>query len=79
MRLQVNINEQMSRKIDKYCDELSVSRSSLCAMLIGQGLMGLDKSFSVVDGIEEKLNLAGLADELASGLRSDVKACLEDR
>lgn len=51
MKLQVNANDQMVEKLDFYAGLMSVSRSALCAMLIGQGLMGLDKAREVVDSL----------------------------
>lgn len=49
MKLQVTANDEMVKKLDKYANTMSVSRSALCAMLIGQGLAGLDKAFGMVD------------------------------
>ena len=72
MRLHVNVNEDMLKKIDKYCGMMAVSRSALCGMLIGQGLMGFDKSFSVVEDIGNKLGDELLAARLAEQLGGEV-------
>lgn len=58
MKLQVSANDQMVEKIDFYAGLMSVSRSALCAMLIGQGLMGLDKAREVVDHMVPDLEKA---------------------
>lgn len=50
-RLQVIVNDEMAEKIDFYAEKMSVSRSSLCCMFIGQMLMSYDKSFDVLDKI----------------------------
>lgn len=63
MRLQVNANDEMVKKIDKYADMMSVSRSALCAILIGQGLAGFDKAFGIVDDFTEKLGKSLLDEE----------------
>lgn len=63
MRIQVNANEQMLAKIDKYAELMAVSRSALCSMLIGQGLMGLDKSYGILSDIGERLGDALIAEK----------------
>lgn len=55
MRLQVNANDQMVAKLDKYAEMMAVSRSALCGMLIGQGLMGLDRSCGILNDLGERL------------------------
>ena len=74
MRLQVNVNEEMLKKIDKYCGMMAVSRSALCGMLIGQGLMGLDQSLTIVGNIGTRLGDSLVADkilrEVADGIEN---------
>lgn len=48
-RLQIMVNDDMLKKIEFYSEKMSVSKSSFCCMLIGQGLMQFDKSISLVD------------------------------
>lgn len=43
MKLQVNVSIDMVKIIDSYADLIGVSRSSLCAMFIGQGALSLQK------------------------------------
>lgn len=62
MRIQVNCSEEMVKQIDKYAEAMGVSRSSLCSMLIGQGVMGFNKSFEVLDVIGNKLGDSMLAE-----------------
>ena len=54
-RLQTQINDEMLKKIDFYCQKMCVSRSNLCSMLIAQGLAGLDKAFSLMDDVGAQL------------------------
>lgn len=56
MRVQVNISDVMVERIDKYAQMMGVSRSALCSMLIGQGIMGFDKAFDIMDGVATKLD-----------------------
>lgn len=44
MRIQVNLSEEMVERCDYYAKKMGVTRSSLCSMLIGQGIMSFDKS-----------------------------------
>lgn len=56
MRVQVNLSEQMCFDVDKYAKMMGVSRSALCSMLIGQGIMSYNKSMEVFDGLAEKVS-----------------------
>lgn len=72
MRLQVNANDQMVAKLDKYAEMMAVSRSALCSMLIGQGLMGLDKSYGILTDIGERLGDALIAEKAMSEMGKDA-------
>lgn len=73
MRLQVNANEQMVAKLDKYAEMMAVSRSALCSMLIGQGLMGLDKSCGILSDLGERLGDALMAEKAMAELGKETK------
>ena len=72
MKLQVTANDQMVAKLDKYAEMMSVSRSALCGMLIGQGLMGLDKSYGILSDIGERLGDALIAEKAMSEMGKDA-------
>lgn len=55
MKVQVSCSDEMVEQIDKYAKLMGVSRSALCSMLIGQGIMGFNKSFEIIDGIGQRL------------------------
>lgn len=55
MRIQVIINDDMVKRIDNYAKKIGVSRSSLCAIFIGQGIMGFDKANELINDNAEKL------------------------
>lgn len=47
MKVQVNVSDDLVKKIDDYAKMMGVSRSSLCAVFIGQGVMGYEKAFEI--------------------------------
>lgn len=51
MKVQVTVSDEMVNKIDKYANLMGVSRSALCAMFIGQGIMGYEKTYEILDGL----------------------------
>lgn len=57
MRVQVNLSEEMLGKVDAYAEKMGVSRSALCALLIGQGIMSYDKSVDVLTALGKELAL----------------------
>ena len=61
MRVQVNISNEMVKKIDDYAKTMGVSRSALCSMFIGEGVLGFDKSLSLLEeqskGVLSNLNI----------------------
>lgn len=62
MRVQVNLSEEMVNKVDAYARTMGVSRSALCSMLVGQGIMSYDKSMDVLTHIGEKMGDTLLAE-----------------
>ena len=59
MRVQVNVDDEMVKKIDAYAKRMGVTRSALCSVFIGQGIMGYEKSFEVLDRVGDKLVAEG--------------------
>ena len=72
MRLQVNANEQMVAKLDKYAEMMAVSRSALCSMLIGQGLMGLDRSCGILSDLGNRLGDALMVEKAMAELGKET-------
>lgn len=44
MRIQVNLSEEIIDELDEYAQSVGVSRSALCAVMIGQGMVGYRES-----------------------------------
>lgn len=63
MRVQVNLSDEMVERVDLYAKKMGVSRSALCSMLVGQGIMGYDKSMDVISLIGDKLGDSLLAEK----------------
>ena len=72
MKLQVNANDQMVAKLDKYAEMMAVSRSALCGMLIGQGLMGLDKTYGILDDLGTRLGDAMMAEKALADMGKEA-------
>ena len=74
MRVQVNLSDEMVGKVDAYARKMGVSRSALCSMLVGQGIMSYDKSMDLLTLIGDKVGDSLLAEktlaEVANGLKT---------
>lgn len=55
MKVQVNLNDDLVKEIDRYAKMIGVTRSSLCAVYIGQGVLGYQKAFELIDENKDKL------------------------
>lgn len=56
MRVQVNLSDEMVNKVDMYAHKMGVSRSALCSVLVGQGIMNFDTSADILAVIGQKLS-----------------------
>ncbi|SFO36096.1 hypothetical protein SAMN04487831_1273 [Pseudobutyrivibrio sp. UC1225] len=54
-RVQVNLSDELLKKVDYYAEYLSVPRSTLCTMFIGQGVMGYDKGLDIIDSLADSM------------------------
>ena len=63
MRIQVNLSDEMVSKVDAYATKMGVSRSALCSMLVGQGIMSYDKSMDLISILGDKLGDSLLAEK----------------
>ena len=44
MKVQINLNEDLVKKIDAYAAAIGKSRSAVCAIWIGQSVLGIEKA-----------------------------------
>ena len=73
MRCQVNLSDEMVEKVDMYAKKMGVSRSSLCSMLVGQGIMSYDKSMDILSVLGDKLGDSLLAEKSLKEVASEIK------
>lgn len=73
MRVQVNLSDEMCSNVDKYAKSMGVSRSALCSMLIGQGIMSYDKSMDILTLLGDKLGDSLLSEKTLKEIGKDEK------
>lgn len=71
MRVQVNLSDEMVTKVDSYARKMGVSRSALCSMLVGQGIMGYDKSMDLLTVLGDKLGDSLLTEKALKEVADD--------
>lgn len=49
MRVQINLNEELVKRIDAYAAAIGQNRSSVCAMWIGQAALGIEKATETLE------------------------------
>lgn len=55
MRVQVNLSNEMVKRVDKIAEDYGLTRSALCATFIGQCVMSYEKTFNVLQDTFNKL------------------------
>lgn len=73
MRVQVNLSDEMVAHVDRYAKSMGVSRSALCSMLIGQGIMSYNKSMDILEVLGDRLGDSLLAEKTLKEVAKDVK------
>lgn len=63
----------MVEKVDSYAVKMGVSRSALCSMLVGQGIMGYDRSMDLLSILGDKLGDSLLAEKALSNVANTEK------
>lgn len=73
MRVQVNLSDEMVAKVDAYSKKMGLSRSGLCASLIGQSIMSFDKSMDLLQAIGDSVGNSLLADKALKEVADEIK------
>ena len=47
MKVQINLNDDLVKKIDDFAKQIGMTRSALCATWIGYGVLGIDKAMDI--------------------------------
>ena len=55
MRVQVTLSEKMVSRVDSMAEEMGLSRSAVCNMLIGQGVANWEKANQMVSIMPQEL------------------------
>lgn len=55
MRVQVNVSDELVKKIDEYAKIMGVSRSALCSVWIGQSVMSYEQSLTMIKQMGDKI------------------------
>lgn len=63
MRVQVNLSDELLAKTDYYAKKMGVTRSSLCSMLISQGIMSYENTYDVLKNLGDKIGESILKDK----------------
>ena len=51
MRIQVNLSDNMVKRVDALAEDMGVSRSAFCSLIIGQYVMNYEKSVDVLKSV----------------------------
>lgn len=54
-RITITVSDESVDKLAMYGEKMGMNRSALCAYLVGQGLMGLDRANSMFDRVTESM------------------------
>lgn len=71
-RITITVSDESVEKLSYYGEKMGMNRSALCAYLVGQGLMGLDRANSMFDKVSESMSeeikraFASMADKSAT-------------
>lgn len=49
MRIQVNLSDNMVKRVDAMAEDMGVSRSALCSTIIGNYIMNYQKSVDILE------------------------------
>lgn len=55
-RITITVSDESVEKLSYYGEKMGMNRSALCAYLVGQGLMGLDRANSMLDKVSESMS-----------------------
>lgn len=55
-RITITVSDESVDKLAMYGEKMGMNRSALCAYLVGQGLMGLDRANSMLDKVTDSMS-----------------------
>lgn len=48
-RITITVSDESVEKLSYYGEKMGMNRSALCAYFVGQGLLSMDKAYSLID------------------------------
>lgn len=73
MRVQINLNEDLVKKIDDYAVAIGQNRSSVCAMWIGQAALGIETATQALERMGVDVAKALAEDKRRNESQSNAK------
>lgn len=71
-RITITVSDESVDKLAMYGEKMGMNRSALCAYLVGQGLMGLDRANSMLDKVT-----ADMSEELKKAVSAMARSASE--
>ena len=50
-RITITVSDESVEKLSYYGEKMGMNRSALCAYFVGQGLLSMDKAYSLIDRV----------------------------
>lgn len=71
-RITITVSDESVDKLAMYGEKMGMNRSALCAYLVGQGLMGLDRANSMLDKVT-----ADMSEEMKKAVSAMARSASE--
>lgn len=55
-RITITVSDESVEKLSYYGEKMGMNRSSLCAYFVGQGLLSMDKAYSLIDRVASDMS-----------------------
>ena len=62
-RITITVSDESVEKLSYYGEKMGMNRSALCAYFVGQGLLSMDKAYSLIDRVA-----SDMSDEMKNAL-----------
>lgn len=55
-RITITVSDESVEKLCYYGEKMGMNRSALCAYFVGQGLLSMDKAYSLIDRVASDMS-----------------------
>lgn len=73
MKIQVILNDELAKQVQDYADELSIKKSTACAVLIGQAIRNHKASQALMVQMPDVMKAIASNPKIADVVREQVK------